>query len=107
MIWPTLRAIEISSWLAKRHTSRTHPIVKAGLHQLIEKKVADRPLVTGSLISSDLIMFSTTCRIIVFACVLERAADLPMRSFARTIRLFDSGRRGQSPGRDADTASQL
>ena len=67
----------------------------------------DRPLVTGSLISSVLIMFSTTCRIIVFACVLERAADLPMRSSAQTIHLFDSGRLGQSQGLDADTAWQL
>ena len=49
-------------------------------------------------------MFSTTCRIIVFACVPERAADLPMRSFGRTIHLFDSGRLGQSQGLDADTA---
>src|SRR5438067_7237981 len=66
-----------------------------------------RPLVTGSLISSDLIMFSTTCRIIVFACVVERAADLPMRSSTRTIHLFDSGRLGQSQDLDADTAWQL
>jgi len=27
----------------KRHTSRTHPIVKAGIHQLIQEKVANRP----------------------------------------------------------------
>src|SRR5436309_11370913 len=50
----------------------------------------NRPLVTRSLISSVLIMFSTTCRIIVFACVLERAADLPMRPSSRTMHLFDS-----------------
>jgi len=45
MIWPTLRAIEISSWLAKTHTSRTHPIVKATIHRLIEEKTADGPSV--------------------------------------------------------------
>ncbi len=73
----------------------------------LKNETADRPLVTGSLISSVLIMFSTTCRIIVFACVLERAANLPMRSSARTIHLFDSGRLGQSQGLDADTAWQL
>lgn len=52
-------------------------------------------------------MFSTTRRIIVFACVLERAADLPMRLSARAIHLFDLGRLGQSQGLDADTAWQL
>ena len=80
---------------------------RACIQELIEEYRADRPSVTGSLISSVLIMFSTTCRIIVFACVLERAADLPMRSSARTIHLFDSGRLGQSQGLDADTAWQL
>jgi hypothetical protein len=80
---------------------------KAGINRLIGGKTTDRPLVTGSLISSVLAMFSTTCRIIVFACDLERAADLPMRSSARTIHLFDSGRLGQSQGLDADTAWQL
>src|SRR6266571_2542075 len=103
MIWPTLRAIEISS-LARRGTLLAHCLGrKAGIHLSIGGKTCDRPLVTGSLISSDLIMFSTTCRIIVFACVLERAADLPMRSSTRTIHLFDSGRLGQSQGLDADT----
>jgi hypothetical protein len=63
--------------------------------QLWDRITTDRPLVTGSLISSVLIMFSTTCRIIVFACVLERAADLPMRSSARTIHSFDSENRAQ------------
>src|SRR6266852_1690675 len=108
MIWPTLRAIEISSLARKGGTHLVHCMGgKAGFCQLIAKKTTVRPLVTGSLISSVLIMFSTTCRIIVFACVLERAADLPMRSFARTIHLFDSGRLGQSQGLDADTAWQL
>jgi hypothetical protein len=46
---------------------------------------------TGSLISSVQIMFSTTCQIIVLACVPERAADLRVRSSAQTIHLFDSG----------------
>jgi hypothetical protein len=35
----------------------------------------DRPLVAGISISSVVFIFSTTCRIIVVACDLERAAD--------------------------------
>jgi len=30
----------------KRHTSRTQPIVRAGIHQLIEDKMANRPQVS-------------------------------------------------------------
>jgi hypothetical protein len=88
-----------------RHDYGTRVLMRTG--NLAAVHHADRPLVTGSLISSVLIMFSTTCRIIVLACVLERAADWPMRSSARTIHLFDSGRLGQSQGLDADTAWQL
>jgi len=39
---------EISSWPAKRVTRFAHArIVKAGIHRLIEEKMADRPLAVG------------------------------------------------------------
>jgi hypothetical protein len=39
------------------------------------RRRSNRPLVAGISISFVVFVFSTTCRIIVFGCVLERAAD--------------------------------
>jgi hypothetical protein len=46
MIWPTLRAIEISSLARRRGTLLAHcQCGKAGIHQLIGGKASDRPSV--------------------------------------------------------------
>jgi len=38
---------------------------------------------------SKAIMFSTTCRVVVFCCVSEHATDFSTRLFTATVRWFD------------------